>query len=210
MFLTTPEFLPQHRSHRRQTLQLITAAEAHGQTRLVEMNRQVLGNLDRIITALTDDPDKAASRCRMRADNSQHVIAAARQRSQATRRSAVAALRRLDNAGTPITFDGVAREANVSRSWLYNQPDLRAEIERLRDRARPVTHRLVPDRQRATDASLRRRVELAAQRIRQLETDNQRLRQALAEALGQRRVVGPNPARHDTPVPQDSTTTGPC
>jgi len=59
MFLTTNEFLPEHRSHRRQTLQLITAAEANGHTRLVEMNRQVLGNLDRIITALTDDPDKA-------------------------------------------------------------------------------------------------------------------------------------------------------
>ena len=36
-------------------LQLITAAEANGHTRLVEMNRQVLGNLDRIITSLTDD-----------------------------------------------------------------------------------------------------------------------------------------------------------
>ena len=146
----------------------------------------------------------------MRADNAQHVITAARRRSQATRRRAVAALRRMDNAGQPVTVEGVAREANVSRSWIYSQPDLRTEIERLRDRARPVTHRLVPNRQRASDASLLRRVELAAQRIRELETDNKRLRQALAEALGQRRVVGPNPARHDTPVPQDSTTTGPC
>jgi hypothetical protein len=55
MFLTTGEFLPQHHDQRRQTLQLITAAEANGHTRLVEMNRQVLGNLDRIITSLTDD-----------------------------------------------------------------------------------------------------------------------------------------------------------
>ena len=59
MFLTTNEFLPQHRSHRRQTLRLITAAEANGHTRLVEMNRQVLG-LDRIITALADQPDDDA------------------------------------------------------------------------------------------------------------------------------------------------------
>ena len=58
MFLTTGEFLTEHRSHRRQTLRLITAAEANGHTRLVEMNRQVLGNLDRIITALADDPDE--------------------------------------------------------------------------------------------------------------------------------------------------------
>ena len=70
----------------------------------------------------------------MRADNSHQVIAAARRRAAATRKRAVTALRRMDNAGQPITFDTVAREAHVSRSWLYNQPDLRAEIERLRDR----------------------------------------------------------------------------
>ncbi|MBJ8342942.1 integrase [Antrihabitans sp. YC3-6] len=52
MFLTTPEFLPQHRSQRQQTLELITAAEARGQKRLVEMNRQVLGNRDIIIDSL--------------------------------------------------------------------------------------------------------------------------------------------------------------
>jgi len=67
----------------------------------------------------------------MRSDNSHHVIAAARQRSQATRRRALTALRRLDTAGTPINFDVVAREAQVSRSWLYNQPDLRAEMNGL-------------------------------------------------------------------------------
>ena len=55
MFLTTGEFLPQHRDQRQQTLQLITAAEARGQQRLAEMNRQVLANLDNIITAL-DEP----------------------------------------------------------------------------------------------------------------------------------------------------------
>ena len=73
--------------------------------------------------------------------------------------------------GTPITFDVIAREANVSRSWIYNQPDLRAEIERLRGRQRPTT-RPIPDRQRATDASLHQRLQVATERIRQLETDN--------------------------------------
>ena len=55
MFLTTGEFLPQHHQQRQQTLQLITAAEARGQERLAEMNRQVLHNLDNIITTL-DQP----------------------------------------------------------------------------------------------------------------------------------------------------------
>lgn len=57
MFITTPEFLPQHRRQREEVLQIVTAAEARGQQRLVEMNTQVLGNLDRIITALDTDND---------------------------------------------------------------------------------------------------------------------------------------------------------
>lgn len=56
MFLTTPEFLPQHHEHRQQLVQIISAAEARGQQRLVEMNQQVLGNLDRIITGLAEEP----------------------------------------------------------------------------------------------------------------------------------------------------------
>jgi integrase len=55
MFITTPEFLPRHRQHRQQTLQIITAAEARGQTRLAEMNHQVASNLSKIITALEND-----------------------------------------------------------------------------------------------------------------------------------------------------------
>jgi hypothetical protein len=54
MFITTAEFLPQHRQHHQQTLQLIAAAQARGQARMVEMNRQVAANLDKIITALQD------------------------------------------------------------------------------------------------------------------------------------------------------------
>jgi integrase len=60
MFLTTPEFLPQHREHRRQVLQIITAAEARGHQRLLEMNQQVLANLDRIITGLHADSNTTA------------------------------------------------------------------------------------------------------------------------------------------------------
>ena len=129
----------------------------------------------------------------MRADNSHHIVAAARRRATATRRRAAAALRRMDNTGQPISFDAVAWEAKVSRSWLYNQPDLRAEIERLRSRRNPAPAvRPVPDRQRASDASLRRRLEVATQRNSELEAENRQLRAALAIALGDQRAA----ARH--------------
>ncbi len=57
MFVTTAEFLPQHLAQRQATLQIITAAEAAGYDRVAEMNRQVAGNLDKIITALEADDD---------------------------------------------------------------------------------------------------------------------------------------------------------
>ena len=55
MFITTAEFLPQHRQHRQQVLQIITAAEARGQTRLAQMNQQVADHLEKVIVALEDD-----------------------------------------------------------------------------------------------------------------------------------------------------------
>ncbi len=55
MFVTTAEFLPQHHAQRQATLQIITAAEASGHARAAEMNRQVAGNLDKIIATLEDE-----------------------------------------------------------------------------------------------------------------------------------------------------------
>jgi small-conductance mechanosensitive channel len=133
----------------------------------------------------------------MRADNSAHLVAAARKRAANTRRRAAAALRRMDAAGQPINFDALAAQAGVSRSWLYAQPDLRAEVERLRQRRRSPSS--TPDRQRASAASLRARLNLALERIQALEADNRRLRQALAEALGERR--GDTPTRQRISVP---------
>ena len=73
----------------------------------------------------------------MRADNSAHLLAATRRRAEQTRTRAIAALRAIDTTGTPITFEALARHAQVSRSWLYTQENIRAEIERLR-RRRPA------------------------------------------------------------------------
>jgi hypothetical protein len=149
----------------------------------------------------------------MRADNTRHLLAASRRRTEDTRLRAVSALRRMDAAGDPITFEALAREAGISRSWLYSQHDLRAEIQRLRDRHRPRSPTaLPPDRQRATDASLLRRLQTATDRIARLENDNRQLRDALAAALGQRRtaaILG-RPGDDDTPNNNPPKVIGPC
>lgn len=54
MFVTTAESLSQHHAQRQQTLQVITVAEANGQARIADMNKQVAGNLDKIIASLED------------------------------------------------------------------------------------------------------------------------------------------------------------
>ncbi len=148
----------------------------------------------------------------MQADNTRHLRAAAQRRTEQTRRRAVAALRRMDTAGTPITLDGLAREAGVSRSWLYTQHDLRTDIERLRRRHRPAARAAVPpERQRATETSLLRRLQAATERIHRLEHDNHQLRDALARALGEHRatdILGRTSSR-DTPTDNPAKLVGP-
>lgn len=149
----------------------------------------------------------------MRADNTRHRIAAARDRAEQTHIRALRALRRLDDTGTAITFEAVAREAGVSRSWLYSQADLRGEIQALRARRQPTSSTsLTPQRRAATGASLLRPLEAATQRLRQLEGDNRQLREALAEALGATRTAraaGKN-SGCDTPGQQAAKLIGPC
>jgi hypothetical protein len=52
----------------------------------------------------------------MRADNSHHIVQAARRRRELTRAKAIQALRTLDAAGEPVTFETVRTASARSRS----------------------------------------------------------------------------------------------
>ena len=118
-------------------------------------------------------PSSAASRIGVASSNRTALVASAQQRSQETRHRAIDALRRLDTDGDGdnVTFTSVANAANVSRSWLYRQPDLRAEIDRLRN-SRTATA-AVPSAQRASTDSLKRRLEDTLDEIQRLKAENQ-------------------------------------
>jgi hypothetical protein len=113
------------------------------------------------------------------------AVAAARKRDRALER-ARSALGELETRDEPISFQAVARRADVSRQWLYTQPALRTEIEQLRDRT-PATADGVPARQRATDASLRQRIDDLRAENRRLREENQNFRAELALIYGQQR-----------------------
>jgi transposase-like protein len=98
-------------------------------------------------------------------------------------------VRDLNAEGAQISVQAVARRAGVSRQWLYTQPALRAQIERLRDRA-PAAANGVPTRQRATEASLRQRLEMLRGENQRLREENASLKTELAIAYGQQRQAG--------------------
>jgi hypothetical protein len=110
--------------------------------------------------------------------------AAQRKRNRAINR-AREALAEMHNVGSEITFQGVADRADVSRQWLYKNPELRAEIEKLR-----ATHggpHPIPAAQRSTDASLRQRNAMLLDENRRLRAENSQLKEELAKLLGERR-----------------------
>jgi hypothetical protein len=57
VFVTTPDFLPQHQRQLEQTRALIEGADRNGHQRLAEMNRTVERNLLAIINGLTTPGD---------------------------------------------------------------------------------------------------------------------------------------------------------
>lgn len=127
----------------------------------------------------------------MTVDRTAALIAAAHRRHDDTRRKATQALRYLDTNGTPITFAVVAQTAGISRAWLYRDPTIRTEIDRLRRRP-TQTGRARPAAERATDDSIRQRLDALQPILAEFRAENQRLRNALARKLGDQRTR-PNP-----------------
>ena len=61
VFITTPEFLPQHREQLELTRGIIERAQERGQLRLVEMNQHTADNLTKIIGSLEQDATEVES-----------------------------------------------------------------------------------------------------------------------------------------------------
>jgi hypothetical protein len=122
----------------------------------------------------------------MATDQPGPLVAAAARKHDAAIARAGAALRELARAGGVINFQAVARAAGVSRQWLYQQPDLRREIEQLRSTSGNPGP-AVPASQRPTEASLRQRIRSLLDENHRLRGESDGLRAELALAYGERR-----------------------
>jgi hypothetical protein len=97
-------------------------------------------------------------------------------------------LRKLDADGASISFAQVAEHARVSRAFLYQHAELRAEIEALRSVNSTARARL-PVRQRASDASVRARLRAALEENQRQREEIAALREELALAHGRVREL---------------------
>ena len=134
-------------------------------------------------------------------DNTIHLLQAAAARHHNAMVNATNAIRELDRAGQPITFQAVAAAAGVSRSWLYRNPQMRAEIEELRASSASSSTG-PPSRERATRDSLRHQLETLRLDVAELRRENKALREQLARQLGEERTSATWRQRNDR------TTTG--
>lgn len=126
----------------------------------------------------------------MPADQAGRLAEHARARHERTLQRAQATLAAMTRDGGTVTIARLAAEAGISRAWIYTQTGLREQIEQIQRDRTPGT----PPAKRqagikASDESLRRRLELAHHKITQLRAENQQLRHDLAAAHGQLRAA---------------------
>jgi hypothetical protein len=112
------------------------------------------------------------------------LTAAARAKSEAKTKAAEQTIRALVKRGEAITFQAVQREAKVSHAFLYNHPELRGRIERLRAQARPTstTPAAPADAESTLVLALTAQINTLRQQHRQ---EVQALRAALEQAHGE-------------------------
>lgn len=122
-------------------------------------------------------------------DRVQRLRDAAQARHEATLRRAEHTVERLARRGEPVTFRRVAEAAEVSRSWLYRQDELREQIDQLRDHSATRARAAVPSAERATADSLRQQLHTYRAEITRLRGENQVLREQLARRLGAERTA---------------------
>jgi len=114
---------------------------------------------------------------------------AAERRSEQAVQRARTAIARLQRAGEPVSFQSVAREAGVSRQFLYTLDGLRGEIEQARSAHLESRDGQAPPAQRSSEASLKARNQMLLDENQRLRGELAGLREELASAWGELRAL---------------------
>lgn len=109
------------------------------------------------------------------------LSAASEQKKQDALIATEKAIRKLQQEGKVISFKAVAREAQVSTSYLYKYPELKEKIAKLREEQKQSGRRVMPV---ASDNSKSRIINNLKRRIKDLEQDINQLRRANESLAG--------------------------
>src|SRR5664279_14537 len=117
-------------------------------------------------------------------------------------RRLLAALDATIGAGEPLTIAALARHARVSRRFIYDHPELRAEAERRAAQAADRTAGAITAGARVTAASLRADLANAKATNHRQHTQLEALRRRLGQILGHNALteLGGNTDANHTPA----------
>lgn len=118
------------------------------------------------------------------ADRVENLVRQRRADSEAKAARVLAAVDSMARAGDPLVVARVARMAGVSRRFLYDHPELRAEVDRRCAELAQGRARSAAGDARVTTASLRADLENAKATNHRLEQDLAALKRRLGELLG--------------------------
>ena len=119
------------------------------------------------------------------ADNSRFLVEAARRRHAEARERSERAISAAAGSPNVPTVVAIAKAAGVSRSWLYTQPDLLAAIAQLRTKGSGRRSNVPP----ASDDSIRRRLDTALARNKELRSQVDGLTRQLEAVHGELRRI---------------------
>lgn len=122
----------------------------------------------------------------MRADYDERVArlrAAAAERTITAAAQAQRAINALMTRGEAINFNTVAREAQVSKDFLYAQPEIASRIKELRRQGTPSIQR--PNAERPTESSLANQLAVLRRSNEELRAENAELREANTALRGE-------------------------
>ncbi len=106
---------------------------------------------------------------------------AAKKRQEAFERTDKA-IQQLIKQKKKINFNTVAEAANVSKAWLYKEPEIKSRIESLRGEHSGTNN--VPVQERTSDSSWKAKYQTLKDRLQKVEAENRGLREQLEVAYG--------------------------
>jgi len=115
--------------------------------------------------------------------NTEEIVRLAKLKTNRTREGVEKAISKLSLEGKVINFNSVAKEANVSKSWLYKEQDIRKRIESLRKQQQnhSSTRSMVKKSSRSEEVLIK----TLKMRTKELEVENTKLKNQIQKLYGE-------------------------